>query len=397
MEIRGTVSCIAAMAWLSVLVTLPAAQDIPAHTQPGTEGSPWFSFSTSPIFQPETAPPAGNPFENHQLPERPGPEMLLGDDSSPGGYPLPDGVEPFSNPASWRRSAVPPNAAEVLPELDFRQFPTVPRAPIPEPLRVRSYKDGFFQKLSMTGTYLDRGASRSVGVTELEMFSSFAVPWPSRQQPLIITPGFNTRFLEGPDFTGIPNTVYDAYLQTMWLPQWSDHWGGVLGVTTGVYSDFGKVTDEAIRVSGRALLRWDVRPDELQWVAGILYLNRRDIRILPAVGLIWAPEDHVRHEIIFPRPKFAWRLGFEPGQWDDWFYLGGEFGGDSWLVERHDELDQMTMRDWRLIMGFERKRDGGGGVRAEVGYVFARTFEFERAGYEYRPDDTVMLRLGGAF
>jgi hypothetical protein len=294
-------------------------------------------------------------------------------------------------------NAVPPNGAEVLPELDFRQFPTVPREPIPEPLRIRPYKEGFFQKIGATGTYLDRGASRSMGVTELELYTSVAFPWPSLERPLIVTPGFNTRFLEAPDFAGIPGTVYDAYLQAMWLPQWSDHWGGIFAVNTGVYSDFNKVTDESLRVSGRALLRWDMYPDELQWVFGIVYLNRNDVRILPAVGLIWSPEDHIRHELIFPRPRTAWRLGFEPGQWEDWFYLAGEFGGDTWLVERHGELDQMTMRDYRLMMGVERKRDGGGGMRAEVGYVFSRRVEFERSGYDYRPDDTVMLRLGGAF
>jgi hypothetical protein len=99
---------------------------------------------------------------------------------------------------------VPPNRAEVLPELDFRQFPMVPREPIPQPLQIRPYKEGFFQRLAFTGTYLDRGASRSTGVTELELSLSVALPWPSVQQPLIVTPGFNTTFLESPTNSPCP-------------------------------------------------------------------------------------------------------------------------------------------------------------------------------------------------
>jgi hypothetical protein len=70
----------------------------------------------------------------------------------------------------------------------------------------------------------------------------------------------------------------------MWLPKFSDHWGGIFAVTTGVYSDFDKVTSEAIRVTGRALVRWDMVPDEIQWMAGVIVLNRADVRVLPAIG-----------------------------------------------------------------------------------------------------------------
>jgi hypothetical protein len=392
----------------TMLVGLIAVALSPVHAQispypspPGSEGTPWFPFSATPnhaseMLQPAEEPPSHHSFDDHQLPERSHPDGPWGYES-PGSPTYSLGEEVNAPVSTYLHSNVPPNGAQVLPELDFRQFPQVPRQPIPGALRVRSYKDGIFQKLSFTGTYLDRGSSQSMGVTELELYASVAFPWPSREQPLILTPGFNTRFLDGPPATGIPSTVYDAYLQTMWLPQWSDNWGGIFAVTTGVYSDFAQFRDDAIRVTGRAFVKWDMYPDELQWIAGIVYLNRDDVRVLPALGLIWTPEEDVRHEFIFPRPKFAWRMGYEPGQWDDWFYLAGEFGGDTWLVERNDELDRMTMRDWRVMLGFERKRDGGGGFRVEVGYVFWRHFEFERSSFEYRPDDTVLLRLVGAF
>jgi hypothetical protein len=372
--------------------------------QPGREGSPWFGFQSVPLLPERPAAlvaerTEGTPFEGSQLPTDAEPGNVPGmggQQAGRGSEWMAWGTDENSTEVSLYNH-VPPNRAEVLPELDFRQFPMVPREPIPQPLQIRPYKEGFFQRLAFTGTYLDRGASRSTGVTELELSLSVALPWPSVQQPLIVTPGFNTTFLESPTNIPLPNTVYDAYLQTMWLPKFSDHWGGIFAVTTGVYSDFDKVTSEAIRVTGRALVRWDMIPDELQWVAGVIVLNRADVRVLPGLGLIWSPEEHVRHEVIFPRPKFAWRLGYEPGQWDDWVYFAGEFGGDTWQVQRGNETDRLTMRDWRIMMGFERKRDGGGGMRVEVGYVFWRQFEFERTSWEYRPDSTVMLRMGGAF
>ncbi len=55
------------------------------------------------------------------------------------------------------------------------------------------------------------------------------------------------------------------------------------------------------------------------------------------------------------------------------------------------------MRDWRVYFGAERKLSGGSGVRFEAGYVFSRTIEFESSSVDYEPDDTIMVRLGGAY
>ena len=46
----------------------------------------------------------------------------------------------------------------------------------------------------------------------------------------------------------------------------------------------------------------------LRVIAGLIYLDRYDVNILPAGGLIWTPSDDQRHEIVFPRPRLAWRV-----------------------------------------------------------------------------------------
>jgi hypothetical protein len=50
------------------------------------------------------------------------------------------------------------------------------------------------------------------------------------------------------------------------------------------------------------------------------------------------------------------------------------------------------MRDWRFTLGWERKMNGGAGLGLEVGYVFARDFEYAHTGPVYEPDDTLLLR-----
>jgi hypothetical protein len=259
---------------------------------------------------------------------------------------------------------------------------------------LRPYKDGFFQKLSFTSTWIDRGALDTVGVTELELYLATALPIPSREQPLIITPGFDTRFFDGPLAPEMPAAVYDAYLQTMWFPRWNEHWSAILSVAPGVYSDFGTVDDESLRIVGKGLARWEIRPGVLELLLGVLYLDRTDYNVLPAGGIVWSPWEGVRYELIFPRPKAAWRIAQDPGVFEDWFYVAGEFGGDQWSIERSGVRETLTMRDLRAVLGLERKRDGGAGHRLEVAYVFARSFEFSGGAPDYEPDDSAMVRFG---
>jgi hypothetical protein len=263
--------------------------------------------------------------------------------------------------------------------------------------QIRSHKDGFFQKLSLTGTWLDRAHLDDVGITEVELFLATALPLPSREQPLVITPGFDMRSFEGPISPDLPETVYDAYLQFMWVPRWNEKWSAYLSVAPGVYSDFEQFNENAIRVVGRGIVRYEMLPGTLELLFGAMYLDRSDFNVLPAGGVVWMPWDGARYELLFPRPKVAWRFAQDPGLSEDWFYVSGEFGGDVWLVERAATVERMTMRDLRAIVGLERRKDGGAGCRLEVGYVFARSFEFDVSATEYEPDDTALVRFGMSY
>ena len=155
--------------------------------------------------------------------------------------------------------------------------------------------------------------------------------------------------------------------------------------------------DEAFPLKGKAPARFDWVPQRLQILFGILYLNRQDVNWLPAGGVIWDPNDDVHLEMVFPRPRLAYRFT-ATGLFEDWVYLAGEFGGDTWSIRRGPDLfDMITYVDWRVYLGVERKRPGGAAHRLEIGYIFGRKVKFDSPTPDYTSDDTIMIRAGVDF
>ncbi|MBC8355527.1 MAG: hypothetical protein H8E66_26410 [Planctomycetes bacterium] len=259
---------------------------------------------------------------------------------------------------------------------------------------VSDHKDGFFQKIAFTGTYIDRGSLSSFGLIELDSSLSVVVPAPTREWPMLITPAFNVRYLDGPVAPMLPPRLYETYVDFVWVPRVSERWTAIIGVAPSLYSDFEISTSDAFRLTGKALARYDWVPDQVQVVFGVLYLNRNDVRLLPAGGVIWNPSLDRRYEMIFPRPKLAHRIDAGPG-YEDWLYVGGEFGGNSWAYDSGGGIvDTVTLRDYRLLLGLERKLNGGAGYRIEIGYVFSRTAEFVSGIPDIAADDTALVRGG---
>jgi hypothetical protein len=278
----------------------------------------------------------------------------------------------------------------------------VPTLPIPAevppaPCGISEFKDGFFQKIGVTWTWIDRGDSTDFGLHELDSYLTVALPAPTRAWPALISPTFNARLIDGPVTPDLPPQVYEAFLEVMWLPRISPRWLGIIAVAPSYYGDFEVDAEEAFRLTGKGLVKFDWVPDRLQLLFGVLYLNRNDVRILPAGGLIWTPNDAKRYELLFPKPKLAHRITVG-SYYEDWVYLGAEFGGNTYAVERvGGTLDFVTFRDIRTYIGLERKRNGGAGYRIEIGYVFARRVEYESGTPDIEADSTAVLRGGITF
>ncbi len=275
------------------------------------------------------------------------------------------------------------------PELDYFAVPGIASRPT-------EHKSGFFQKVSVSAAYIDRGGLDSFGVNEVDLSATFAIPAPTREWPMLITPAFNMRFLDGPQTPDLPARLYETYIDFLWIPRVSERWTGIFSVAPSLYTDFEADAEAAFRLTGKALVRYDCIPNRLQLVAGVLFLNRDDIRILPAGGLIWNPSDDQRYEIIFPRPKLAHRIAAFDGQ-EDWLYLGAEFGGNTFAIEQAGVPDNVTLLDYRVLVGLERKMNGGAGFRIEVGYVFARNASFSSGIPDVGADSTALVRGGFSY
>ncbi len=311
-----------------------------------------------------------------------------------GMMPPPSAVDEISGQNAIFTSSLPDRATQVAYPGDLSDVVVPENELTLKSGRLDPSKPGLFQKLTMINTWVPREGNVGVGVFSTEIFAVFGVPLPDRDSPLLITPGFGHHVIDGPITTDLPSSAYEAYLQLRWLRKINDCWGMDLAVSPGIYSDFGSPTGDAIRVTGHGFGAYSWNSD-LKLILGIVYLDREDVSLLPAAGLIWTPRYERRLELIFPRPKFA--ALYNCGEnFEDWWYVGGEFGGGSWEIDRSSGVrDIATIRDLRVMLGVERKKNGGSGFRFEVAYVFARELQYaSNIPADVTLEDTLMLRTG---
>jgi hypothetical protein len=266
-----------------------------------------------------------------------------------------------------------------------------------QPERPPDARPGMFQKLIFGGQWLARGGQGDLGLSDLELKTVLALPIPSREFPLIVTPGFAVHYFAGPAGRDLPPRVYDSYVQFRWMRRLSPRLGIDLAVTPGVFSDFEHGTDDELRITGHGVAAWDSTP-ALRIVLGAAGVDRMSTDVLPVCGLIWTPHDDVKFELVFPHPRIARRIylfGACTDHVQDWIYVAGEFGGGIWAIERTGgAIDTVDYTDFRVFLGLERKIVAGLDTRLEVGYVFGRELRYESATPDLELADTVMLRGG---
>jgi hypothetical protein len=309
-------------------------------------------------------------------------------------------------------SVAAPFLGEVGPAQEFPVTPgpaeTLPAGSLPsvsdedyDPDRPRDARSGFFQGLGVQATWLAGGhGPTELGMADFELDSVFALPLPKKTWPLVLTPTFDAFLMQVPRSIDLPARLYDAYMDLTWYPRLSAEWRLALTVDPGVYSDFEEGTAKGIRVptQGAAIYTWS---PTTKIVFGAAYLDRRSgIDEIPVGGIIWKPRDDLDFELIFPKPKIAWRVDPDGNVDDDIqhrLYLAGEFGSEAWEVRRNSGLlEQVGYTDYRLLLGFERTALGGPKLRVETGYVFGRQLR-----YVTSPDvdlsPTLLLRAGATF
>ncbi|MEQ8836828.1 MAG: hypothetical protein RID07_08495, partial [Lacipirellulaceae bacterium] len=263
----------------------------------------------------------------------------------------------------------------------------------------------FLQQISFEHTWLaGEHVDEELEINRTELAATFGIPiFYNPDTPLLVTPGFAFNWLEGPvdantPTADLPPRIYDAYLDTAWHPRFTDWLSADLGFRTGVWTDFDEVNSDSVRYLGRGLGVLSFSPN-LDLLAGVWYLDRNDIKLLPAGGIHWRPNSEWDAYLVFPNPKVRKRfVNIGSSQW--WYYFAGEYGGGRWTVQRANGMaDDIDINDIRVIFGFEWETQTQARGHVEVGYVFEREILFAgtNAPPRYELDDTVMVRAGVDF
>ena len=257
-------------------------------------------------------------------------------------------------------------------------------------------RDGVFQKLLLSGSWLPQLEDDSLGWGDLEAAVVLGFPFLRRDTPLLVTPRYGVHYLEGADTFDLPDKVYDASVEFRHLRKFgTGPWAMDVAVTLGHYSDYESSDADAFRVTGRGIAVYESRPG-VKWLLGAAYLNRAGASVLPIAGVIYDPDPSISYELIFPRPRISWQLPWSQPNFGDerWAFVGGEFGGGVWSIEHPSDgaHDLLTYSDVRVFVGYERKIIGGLTRRFEFGYVFARELELH-ATPEIDLDDSLFARI----
>ena len=249
-----------------------------------------------------------------------------------------------------------------------------------------------------------------LGINELDTSATFALPFffnsPANlnKAPLLITPGFGLQLWNGPNMvtTGddLPPSTYDVFLDTSWNPQMTPLFGAELGIRVGIFTAWDTFVWDSWRLMGRAIGTINLTPT-MQGKVGIVYLDRNQVKLLPAVGMTWIPDPNSRYDIFFPAPKAAKRFS----QWRNksiWGFLAGEYGGGAWTFTQANMNGAVTEYDYndvRITGGVEMVPVTAQGLAGsfEVGYVFARNLYYVDGARNLNLNDTLMLRLGLAY
>ena len=278
-------------------------------------------------------------------------------------------------------------------------YPVTSESDLKQSLIPPGARNGFFQKAKFTATWLPQLDSFALGWTDLRTEVVTALPFFTRENPIIITPSYELHFLNRPVTHYLPPRLHDAAIDFHIFRVYDNHWIADFAVTPGVYSDDDSFdSSDALRINGRAIGVYAPTVD-LKWALGVTYLDGAWSKVVPVAGVIYTPNDDVEYQLVFPTPRVSWRLPqFSPipGRDDRWVYVAVEYGNAAWAFQQPTGApDVFASRDYRVLLGFERRIVGGMSHRLEIGYVFNRDIKIASiSSDDISMDDTLLLRAG---
>ena len=252
-------------------------------------------------------------------------------------------------------------------------------------------------------TYIPGNGGNELGINAVEIATTlnWARFW-GGPTPLKFTPGFIFNYWSGPDSTiypqfDLPARAYSTFLAMDHITDPSKVSGIETNLTVGYYSDFNNTSSNAIRLTGK-LLGWYRLNCYTIGKFGIEYFDRVNVKLLPAMGLYMTPNPDIKWDLYFPKSKLAHRIP-NINDYEAWAYIGAEYGGGSWAIERRDGTnDQVDINDTRAYLGVEWMGTRGVTGFFEFGYAFDREIVYRsNALLSLELQDALMFRTGFAF
>lgn len=260
-----------------------------------------------------------------------------------------------------------------------------------------------FDNLRLRETWIYGDGNQQLGINDIETAVTMMLPhFLGTQTPLMLSPNFALHLWDGPAPPShtqfMPGNAYSAYLEAAYNTDHAKPLGVDLAASIGVFTDFETMTTDSVRIQTLSYF-WARLTPTMMLKLGVDYLDRVDVKILPAVGILYEPNPQTRLDIFFPRPKLA-HLFNTVGTTDIWWYLAGEYGGGSWTI--HNDLtgfvDQVDINDIRIMLGFDWSNQSGVRGMIEVGWVMQRELVYRNTPSENTGlSDSFMLRGGVAF
>ena len=252
-------------------------------------------------------------------------------------------------------------------------------------------------------TWIVGNSDNQLNLNDLELATTLTLPnFLGSTQPLRISPGYIFHWIDGPDSTvdpgfDLPSRLNSIYLSFDHTTNPARNAGFENNLTVGFYSDYDNTSSDGIRVTGK-LVGWSRVNEYTIGKLGVEYLDRIDRKLLPAFGVFMSPNPNIRWDLYFPRTKLAHRLP-NLGDFEVWSYVGAEYGGGSWAIDRSDGTpDQADINDVRSFLGFEWMGPRRVTGFLEVGYVFDREIVYRsdpNNGLDV--EDAFLFRSGLAF
>ncbi len=219
---------------------------------------------------------------------------------------------------------------------------------------------------------------------------SFAAPnYLSRGSKRGTNASMSIHLLSGPLAVPLPPRLYDFELGYQARNSLSDIFSYEWSAMVGVYSDFEDSARDGVRFPAHAVGMFHPGP-RADWVFGVDYLGRDDIKVLPVAGFVWhdPQRPELRYEMVFPRPRIDLTLSPQSR-----IYCSGLLGGGTWDIEFPDNSnDVMTYRDYKLAFGIEQADSDGELSSWELGWIFSRKLEFRERPDEYGFGDAFVIR-----